>query len=297
MEAKKLKNIKDLLDLIANKWQKLVGLVDASDDGFLSSASDVLLVDDCPEDEVIKKLYNSESMHIVSRSKNNLQKELNVSALMLCSPETFFKFPVASIFHPEDSSMLYENKHKVIEYEFSCSADKYKSLILFEVEMEKMSLNESAISTIRSIADELFTNAIYNAPNEKVSEKAADRKVAHAYEDGKKAKLFIGKDDNYILIGCTDPYGSLDTKDFVERLYNGSQKGVESVMNMDSMGGAGIGTYMMFESSVNLYVGVEEGVQTTVMCMVPYKISSRKLKRMTKNLHFLKINNKEEKGG
>lgn len=226
--------------------------------------------------------------HLVNTSKADYQRELNVAAHMIEKSDELFKYPVASVFTPEAVDERNEDKFKFVEYEFSKSTEKYNALILLEVELEKISSNESLITNIRTIADELFTNAVYNAPN-KAKGKIDHRNQGAQMDAGKSAKIFLAKDEKMLLIGCIDPYGSLHPGDLITRIDNCYSNGVAQSMSMSEMGGAGIGAYMAFDLSTSFYVGVNPGVASIVMCAIPLHVSNRKIQKMPKNYHFLRV--------
>ena len=62
---------------------------------------------------------------------------------------------------------------------------------------------------------------------------------------------------------------------------------VAANMNMSGGGGAGIGSFMVFNSAASYYAMVEAGQCTLVCCSVPLKMSSKARALLPKNLHFI----------
>ena len=79
--------------------------------------------------------------------------------------------------------------------------------------MSLLSKSQSFISQVLGVADELVTNAVFNAPfvNESNTQPGANREdssVKMTYN--KEARFFMANNTDRVLIGCIDPYGSLN---------------------------------------------------------------------------------------
>ncbi len=233
--------------------------------------------------------YEKGLKYLVNSSRADFERELNVAAKMSKEGEDFFKYPVATVFSPNNVSENKESEYKFVEYGFNSADDKYKALILLEVELEKISSNEVLVTSARTIVDEMFTNAIYNAPEQALGKEQRRAFSGSERVETKSGRIFMGKNDSFLLIGCEDQYGSLDTKGLMERIHKCYDSGVDSVVNLSKEGGVGIGTYMLFNTATSFYVGVKPGESTIVMCAIPRNLSNRKVQRMAKNFHLLDL--------
>lgn len=135
------------------------------------------------------------------------------------------------------------------------------------------------------VADELFTNAIYNAPHVSFAENGPG--VARTHENGNTlslmpARLFLGADSSRIIIGSEDSYGTLNPCHLLKRLKACYTEGTNVAMNW-SVGGAGLGTYMIFRSALAYYAGIEQGKRTVVACS--FAQGARRSENV-RNIHF-----------
>tara|TARA_B100000749_G_scaffold280771_1_gene278573 strand:+ start:58772 stop:59665 length:894 start_codon:yes stop_codon:yes gene_type:complete len=294
LSAKKLQQ-SDYLDLIHKSWADKVEVVplmkDAPQGPFashhigLSNTADIV--------KNLELFQNSKLMHLVQPNKFDFELELNSSALIAANPNTFFDFPASTILAPQRAGKSAEEEFVFIDFEFNKSSEKHPALILLEVELEKISSNQSLISTVRTIGDELFTNAIYNAPFiGSVGIKGEDRQKVIQLPESKKSRIFLAKDDQRLVVGCVDRYGSLELNRLVDKVHSCFKMGAASQIQMDSKKGAGIGTYMLFEASPSIYVGVDEGQHTVFACVLPMNMSSKKVQELPKSYHFI-----SERGG
>ena len=69
-----------------------------------------------------------------------------------------------------------------------------------------------------NVIDELFTNAVYNAPiHEEKDSRLQERSslIELKYAGDKEGYFKFAYNDNYIFVECCDPYGSLNAKKLV----------------------------------------------------------------------------------
>jgi hypothetical protein len=104
--------------------------------------------------------------------------------------------------------------------------------------------------------------------------------------DGKKARLFAAEDGQRLLVGIEDPFGSLDVKAYLNRIHK-CYSSVKDSINFGE-GGAGIGSYIIFNAGSSLYYGVKPGQTTLLICVLPYKMSRRQREDLPKHLHWIK---------
>ena len=138
-------------------------------------------------------------------------------------------------------------------------------------------------------SDEVITNSIYNAPfvdqHNNFSGPTRDFSKVQIDPD-KKARFFIGADPDRVIIGCRDQYGTLNPDKLIDRIKRCYESNPGEVMNF-GQGGAGIGSFLIFDSCVSMYIAVDAGQSTTICCAFPLGLSATKRSLVPKNLHVV----------
>jgi hypothetical protein len=139
---------------------------------------------------------------------------------------------------------------------------------------------------LRDIAEELLTNAFYNAP---VAAGAVPQPISRTQdvvlppEHG--CELAYGCGDQLAIVRLRDPFGSLSRRRLVEVLVRCAAKngGVE----VDgSMGGAGLGLWRVFANAAFVAISVSKGRHTEILVGVPKQPQLRRLKPFGVHLFF-----------
>lgn len=228
--------------------------------------------------------------HVVQENNLDIQSELNSSALMINHCDSFMKFPVSSVLDPENAGMKNENKYVKWQRSFDNSSQKIEIIDSFLVEAKKVVLQDSLIQSLRIVVDEFFTNAVYNAPlaspSTEISPQPRKENVVQMSK-GNLGRMVMGYDQNKMVIGCEDSYGSLNLSDLMIRIKNCYDLGLDKVINFDSQGGAGIGTFMVIDICTSFYAAVNPGKKTWVLAAVPYTLSGKKRQEIGKNIHLV----------
>ena len=92
----------------------------------------------------------------------------------------------------------------------------------------------------------------------------------------------VAWDKDRYLLGCEDPYGSINEKKFLDRLHRCYVWGNVEVRS--SGVGAGIGCRMIFDLSATLYICAEKGKRTTFICVLT-RGSRKQVDAFPKNIH------------
>lgn len=213
----------------------------------------------------IAKDYKLEQfVHI---NQPNFEKEVEASGLMLLDLERYLNFPISSILTPTKASHAAEKLFQTVSIPFRYASDKNAVIDRISATLKGWNKRASVAGEICLVADEMFTNAIYNAPYVKysVNGPGADRTSSFGdCPDLRQARIFLGRDEERIVIGCEDKYGSLNPRHLVARLQACFDSGGRAI-NWNG-GGAGIGTYIVLRSALAYYAGVAEGSRTVVAC-------------------------------
>ncbi len=142
------------------------------------------------------------------------------------------------------------------------------------------------VELVNSIADELVTNAIFNAPvdadgNPKY--RHHKRSEALVLSDEEAATLEFGCDGDFIAVSSSDPFGSLKQDTVIDYLNRCLVKGPKQ-MSEDS-GGAGLGLYRVFQSVSKFVLNLDPGKRTEVIALIDLRLSMKQFRLATKSFH------------
>jgi hypothetical protein len=269
---------------------KVFELDSASDtDNLDTDPTSIVVCDQLPSAKVISLCLQNSVHHVVQKSNFESAAEIKLASSMILSPEYFHKFPLSVIFGVDKPTEKSEGSLAEISYRMAAAAEKPTVLGLIETYVEKHATPKSISADVQTVADELITNSIYNAPfvNMGNTRSGAERNTNDiAVDPTKKPHIFGGRNKEKLVIGCTDFYGRLNVKKLLERIQYCYENSPGDLLNYGP-GGAGIGSFMIFELSMGFYVGVDPGKSTTVACAFPLNMSARKRHSTPKNLHFI----------
>ena len=223
-------------------------------------------------------LSNSEIIH--SMMQNQCDGFLQTS-------HPFFEKELAALAHT-----ISQGQKKIFEFhDFLLNTSDAESLELaFSKPNHKVELREkttqylndkvraSVTETLLAILEELFMNAIYDAPRETKGD-------MNLYESGQTAHLKVSVQSDRALITCVDPFGSLLVEKVIQRIKQVYEQGAAGAMNFGE-GGAGLGCYILVENSASLYMFVNKGQMTSVTCVVPTKMSNVQKSKIYKNIYL-----------
>jgi hypothetical protein len=233
--------------------------------------------------------------HVVQRSNLEPKSETNLAKFMMDHPAEFIKFPISAILGVPNPSV--ETELKVAD--FKVQIDSPNSKFGLEEELKqyarKFKNPASAIYDISIVADELITNAIYNAPyvgvQNTTSGPARDPKNI-VIDPKKRPELFAGSDGVRIVVGVRDYFGQLNTSNLIKRIQACYETNLLDQISYKE-GGAGIGSFMIFDSCAGMYIAVEKGRSTTICCSFPVGMTARKRSLIPKNIHILNLQEAE----
>ena len=224
--------------------------------------------------------------HVLYSARQDFGPELFASCLMSKRPDNFTENPIPYFFHGFSPGPLEENNDHSFIRSFNTSEEK-PFLI---AELDNFFKSEKALKNIQDIclqaADEMISNAIYNAPVDAFGRhlyQNVARDVDVTLSPGKKIKLFACFNAKKVVIGCEDPFGSLEREIILNRLAEiYAQTQVSPLM---SSAGAGMGLKFMIENSANFYMFCERKKRSIVACT--FLLEGRKKNINTNNhLHF-----------
>jgi hypothetical protein len=245
-----------------------------------------------PPQEILRLATEKNFTHICQRQGLEFKKEVITSENLIHAPESFFEFPVASVFSPNDLNRKSELKFISATANFNSSYKKREILDMFVKVMESKGLSQTISADVVSIADEMYTNAIFNAPfvdKKSVRNPGVDRSDTEiVLPRGRDGLLILAHDESRLMIACQDQFGALNIDGYLSKIKSTYERGAAASMNFGP-GGAGIGSYIIFNTCVSFYVGVKSGRASIVACVLPLGMSNRKRTLMPKHIHWLHL--------
>lgn len=284
-----------LAQLISEEVGAGVKIVEARNGNSVNDANgrmEVVLCDGQLPAEVLALAIEKGYLQLIHPDSKGFDKELKASAKLALNPRVILDYPVSTVLSPSEAGPEAEKKLSLLNIDFSQAREKHNILERLDETVSELTQSVSLKADIITVADELLTNAIFNAPFVDMvnSESGAPRANPNVgMSDGKSGEFFCGADEDRIVIGCRDPYGRLNVRKLLEKVRKCYETSVAENMNMTSRGGAGIGSYMIFNSSTSYFVVVDEERITLVCSVLPIKGSSRARQEAPKNLHYVVI--------
>ena len=129
------------------------------------------------------------------------------------------------------------------------------------------------------IADELYTNGAKLG-----FDPARLSKGAKLVRPG-LVEFFARTDGLRLVLGVRDSYGTLRFEQVLSRISRCFEDGMAGSIKQGE-GGAGIGSFMVFNACISYYAGVERGKRTVVCVSLPVGISRREGNALPKNIHL-----------
>lgn len=231
--------------------------------------------------QALKTIRDKKACHLVHSNRDDFKKELEISIGSIENTQKFLTNFPHKILSDRGAKTL-------LEKQFQSMDEKEKTIAAFKEVLSKVSECGGHEELVLNVVDELFTNALYNAPTDESGlhiNKNKSRKENVTISDRKVPSLFLFQDANQLAVGCWDYYGSFSIDDLVSRLIE-TYGGEQAQARMET-GGAGLGFRMMLEHSSSLYIIVENNKRTCVCFTLPIGEGLKKALETPKNLHFI----------
>lgn len=249
----------------------------------------IIEVDSVPPEGVISFVIDNGATQVIQGSHPFPEGERSTTTLLHNNPVAFFNHPVSAVFAPDNFGPEADKQFTFYSRRFTEAQEKRSMIDEIDRALSERVKATSLRADIMTISDELITNAIFNAPfvdlDNKSSGASREDRSTRMHE-GMYGEIFMASDAERVLVVCRDTYGTLNPHKMLTRVRNCYVTGVAANINM-SGGGAGIGSYMIFNSSISFFVAVHAGKCTVVGCVLPLKGSSRAREAMLKNLHYI----------
>jgi hypothetical protein len=155
----------------------------------------------------------------------------------------------------------------------------------------RLGCNDRTVEMIETVADELVTNAIFNAPRDahgKPRYAHLSRREHVVLEPHEVGTLQFACDGNFIAVSQTDPFGALTHDTIVTYLNRCLMRGPQQLHDTGTAasGGAGIGLYRVFQSLSKFVVNIDPGRKTEVISLVDLRVSMKRFRALPKSFHI-----------
>lgn len=277
-------SIQSVVDDLNDRYEKKISVVKmgASEEVRDFTRHCLAISDSLDPNSVLRTVRDTELSHLVQTSNPVVENEMYASAQIIADANAFFSCPIKGILRPKINSKTNTNNFQMV---FNSSKQKNDFLEGLKIYLSGFVKRESTIDEILLIADEMFSNAIFNAPYiNSVGAKGVNRNEGEVTSD-KSAVFLAGCTDNQLALCCIDQYGSLDLNALLERIYKCYDQGAEEVMDKTGKGGAGLGVFLVFDGSSSLYSLVKPGKFTLMANTIPLGLSRKKKQMIQKSLH------------
>ena len=249
----------------------------------------IILCDRLTSVQVLSMCSDKTAEHIVQKSNMQIETELKLSSYTTNSPEMFIKYPLSVIMGVDNPTP--ESETSKLGLSVFLTKPEVKEIVLEKLDafIAQHCKRQSVIADIRLAADELISNSLFNAPYVNLDNSNANIERDYAkisIDPLKKPHVYAGYDQNRVIIGCTDFYGQLNINKLIERIKSCYVNNPGEMINYEA-GGAGIGSYMIFDSCMSYYVAVDPGVATTLCCAFPVNMSAKERNEVPKNVHII----------
>ena len=221
--------------------------------------------------------------YLVQEDHDNFIYNLIMCAMICKFPDAFLKNPLPAIIRSNQTDTVLKN------IEFTTFANKKD--LMAEVS-EFLSANNRIKAVEQNallIANELMLNALYVAPVDDEGKPLFShlpRNSEVKYPTDKKGEIFLAYNNQTLVVGCRDPFGSVDEAKLSNRLSEVFESEEKAKISEDGAAAPGMGLKMVIENSSGFGMLVKKGKETFVFATVPLGAGNRKIYEMSKNLYL-----------
>ncbi|MES2963384.1 MAG: hypothetical protein V4760_05805 [Bdellovibrionota bacterium] len=226
--------------------------------------------------DVIRLTTEHNFHHVVQKDGISFDTEMAVARTMSTNLNAFLDHPLQTILGLSDVDAGH-----LPSLVIKAAVDERKSNTIeqFDNYLKGLSGVRPIIDEAMMIADELYTNGAKLG-----FDPARLSKGAKLVRPG-TVEFFARTDGLRLVLGVRDSYGLLKFEQVLSRIANCFANGMAGSIKQGE-GGAGIGSFMVFNACVSYYAGVERGKRSVVCVALPVGISRREGNALPKNIHL-----------
>jgi len=238
-----------------------------------------------PPDHAMRSMTETGVWNLVQFCKDDMDGRLSFASRLIQNPKGFLDNPSAQVLGTTNlKKTMQTGSMKEQRWSFRASSQKSDVLKSIYKYLKDIPGAKTISDALYYIADELFTNAIYNAPFAD-SEYSLDRSSLVYIDPNYSAEIIVSYNSKNLFIGCLDHFGSFNCEEFIKRTAQ-NFKITADALSKTGVGGAGIGMLRVIELSPDIIVVVEKNKRTIVGCSFPLGTSGRKIRETPKNFYI-----------
>lgn len=168
---------------------------------------------------------------------------------------------------------------------------KREALLTIAQQAKLVGARRVVVQKIKSVADELLMNAIYDAPAE--AGKQGDQPAAAPYARealdaplASNAVIRYACDGRYFAVAVQDEYGRLQKEMILDHLQRAREERGRPQHDDRPGAGAGLGLYFILSSATRFIANIDEGKRTEVICLFDLKQRPRDCEGCARSLHI-----------
>lgn len=176
---------------------------------------------------------------------------------------------------------------KVYELEVDSYERKHDALLTIAQQAKLVGARRVVAQKIRSVADELLMNAIYDAPA------LADDPTRTPYARERFATPVSGHafvryacDGRYFAVAVQDDFGRLQKEVILDHLQRARAERGRPQRDGRPGAGAGLGLYFILSSATRFIANIAPGKRTEVICLFDLKQRPRDIESCARSLHI-----------
>jgi hypothetical protein len=249
-------------------------LLDVVDDR--EGAPKVLGLVRCQHDVPMSVLFEqSVLMNFIGADGELDPQELSVTVAKLCGQDIF---GVEQYLGPDARWQEYQVTHSEQRQDLIDTAETFA---------EEAGCHKRVASRVSLAADELLTNAIYNAPVDAQGQSrfgSRPRSEPVTLDEGEVIRFRLGTDGKRLAVATSDPFGSLSPETVLRYLTKCFHQGDDQIDTKP--GGAGLGLYSLFNLLHHFVININPGRRTEAMALVDVTRSYREFASRSKSLNI-----------
>lgn len=231
---------------------------------FISTLSD--------EENIDLLLKDSGLNHIIGKNTNILETQLVAN--------------ICRYLHPSKGIKDYlHNKNNIQTRTLTNSKETTNTVEELINSFEYDSYFDSPKEYLRTMANELLTNAFYNAYQDKDGSfpyQNQDRKTPVNLDKDGAIEISLALDEERVVLCVTDPFGTLTR----ESVLNNIKRGIKTKKHSNKEGGAGLGLYLIYSYANHLVFNLDKNNKTEIVAIIENNRRLKKYKEIIKSIHF-----------
>ncbi len=194
---------------------------------------------------------------------------------------TMEKLYQGGFLHPED---LLESNSTLERHQASHSDDKAELTRRLEAFCQRIDLQDYILDHLVECLDELFTNALYDAPVAAGLDGAVQKSRGEATSLPLPATVAFGFDDKHVLLSVADAFGALVADTLLDSLARCYEDSRATVLHRE--GGAGIGFFKVLQNGCRVVANLSQGMFTEIVVLRQRQQKRRAFSRSAPTLNI-----------